>query len=78
MLSDPADMSGSGLGRKEGKSLGAGDFRDKEPSEEVAEWAGEVEVQWFTCSAGGLSVSPPPLPQIPRGQGGIDETSRKA
>lgn len=27
MLSDPADMSGSGLGREEEKRLGAGDFQ---------------------------------------------------
>lgn len=78
MLSDPADMSGSGLGREEGKSLGAGDFQGQRAFWGGGEMAREVEVQWFTCSAGGLSVSPPPLPQIPRGQGGIDETSRKA
>lgn len=27
MLSDPADMSGSGLGREEDKRQGAGDFQ---------------------------------------------------
>lgn len=42
MLSDPADMSGSGLGKEQERLV---IFRDKEPTEEAEEWTGEVEVQ---------------------------------
>lgn len=46
MLSDLADMSGSGLGREGNKPKEAGDFQgDKEPTEKAEEWTGEVEVQ---------------------------------
>lgn len=66
MRSDPAAVSGRGLGREEDGRLGAGDFLgDKEPTEEAEEGAREVEVQQFTCSAVGLSALPPPFLRIP-------------
>lgn len=74
-----ADMSGSGLDREENKPTEAGDFQGtKSLQKRQRNGLGRWRCNNSYAVQGGLSVSPPSLPEIPGGQGGIDETSRKA